>query len=134
MFRFGLGLTLKSVTGSEYKVNTNKLIRNAYFHLIQLLPNLFFFGRMKIFYSGNNQYVYNFYGTDLYENVCRGVFKTQSNMSNMVNLLCENHEKALLQMFYRFLNTPLVYVLHQKRFTQCQYVTLALEILDTSLP
>ena len=96
MFRFGLGLTLKSVTGSEYKVNTNKLIRNAYFHLIQLLPNLFFFGRMKIFYSGNNQYVYNFYGTDLYENVCRGVFKTQSNMSNMVNLLCENHEKALL--------------------------------------
>ena len=96
MFRFGLGLTLKSVTGSEYKVNTNKLIRNAYFPLIQLLPNLFFFGRMKIFYSGNNQYVYNFYGTDLYENVCRGVFKTQSNMSNMVNLLCENHEKALL--------------------------------------
>ena len=27
----------------------------------------------------NIQYAYNFYGTDLYVNVCRGVFKTQSN-------------------------------------------------------
>ena len=30
------------------------------------------------------------------------------SQTSMVKLLCENHEKPLLQMFYRFLNTPLV--------------------------
>ena len=32
----------------------------------------------NVFYSKNIQYAYNFYGTDL--NVCRGVFRTQSNI------------------------------------------------------
>ena len=34
----------------------------------------------SVFYSKNIQYAYNFYGTDLYVNVCRGVFRTQSNI------------------------------------------------------
>ena len=38
------------------------------------------FVRRNIFYSENIQYVYNFYGTDLYVEVCRAVFRTQSNI------------------------------------------------------
>ena len=34
----------------------------------------------SVFYSKNIQYAYNFYGTDPYVNVCRGVFRTQSNI------------------------------------------------------
>ena len=64
------------------------------FHLIHLLPIYLFFLRTKIFYSENIQYVYNFYGTGLYVNVCRGVFRTQSNIYVGVSL--QNHEKALL--------------------------------------
>ena len=33
-----------------------------------------------MFYNKNIQYAYNFYGTDLYLNVCRGVFRTQCNI------------------------------------------------------
>ena len=36
------------------------------------------FVRKNVFYSKNIQYAYNFYGTDL--NVCRGVFRTRSNI------------------------------------------------------
>ena len=32
--------------------------------------------RKSIFYSKNIQYPYNLYGTELYVNVCRGVFRT----------------------------------------------------------
>ena len=35
---------------------------------------------LKAFHSKNIRYVYNFYGTDLYVNVCRGIFRTQSNI------------------------------------------------------
>ena len=38
------------------------------------------FVREKIFYSKNIQYAYNFYGTDLYINVCSGVFITESSI------------------------------------------------------
>ena len=38
------------------------------------------FVRKSVFYSKNVQYAYNFYGTDLYVNVCRGIFRTQSNI------------------------------------------------------
>ena len=38
------------------------------------------FVRIKIFYSENIQHVFNFYGTDLYVNVCRGIFRKQSNI------------------------------------------------------
>ena len=40
----------------------------------------FFFVRKSVFYSKDIQYAHNFYGTELYANVCRGVFKTQSNI------------------------------------------------------
>ena len=36
--------------------------------------------RKSVFYSKNIQYAYNFYGTDLYVIVGRGVFKTHSNI------------------------------------------------------
>ena len=36
------------------------------------------FVRKNVFYSRNIQYACNFYGTDL--NVCRGVFRTLSNI------------------------------------------------------
>ena len=85
---FALGLTLKSVTGNEsYKVNKNKLIRNADFSFNSLTTNLFpFFLRIKIFYKKNIQCAYNFYGTDLYVNVFRGVFRTQSNICGGTSL------------------------------------------------
>ena len=33
------------------------------------------------------------------------------NQTSMGKLLCEIHERDLFWMFYRFLNTPLIYVL-----------------------
>ena len=36
--------------------------------------------RKSVLYSKNIQYAYNFYGTDLYINVCRGIFRTHSNV------------------------------------------------------
>ena len=38
------------------------------------------FVRKTVFYSKNIQYAYNFYGTNLYVNVCRDVFRTYSNI------------------------------------------------------
>ena len=38
------------------------------------------FVRKSVFYSKNIQYAYNFYGTDLHVNVCRGVFRTKWNI------------------------------------------------------
>ena len=52
------------------------------FPLIRLWLLLFYYScvRKSVFYSKNIQYAYNFYGTDLYVNVCRGVFRTHSNI------------------------------------------------------
>ena len=36
--------------------------------------------KKSVFYSKNIQYAHNFYGTELYVNKCRGVFRTQSNI------------------------------------------------------
>ena len=38
------------------------------------------FVRKNVFYSKNIQYAYYFYGTDLYLNACRGVFRTYTNI------------------------------------------------------
>ena len=38
------------------------------------------FVRKTVFYNKNIQYAYNFYGTDLHVNICRGVFRTYSNI------------------------------------------------------
>ena len=59
--------------------NTNKLIWNIdlkipFNSLTAILLNSSF--RKTVLYSKNIQYGYNFYGTDLYVNVCRGVFRT----------------------------------------------------------
>ena len=44
------------------------------------------FVRKNVFHSENIQYAYNFYGTDLYLNVCRGVFRAHSNIYGGVSL------------------------------------------------
>ena len=36
--------------------------------------------RKNVFYNENIQYAYNFYGADLYVNVCKDAFRTQSNV------------------------------------------------------
>ena len=41
------------------------------FTYCQFISFFLFFVRITIFYSEHNQYVYNFYGTDLYESACR---------------------------------------------------------------
>ena len=50
------------------------------FNLLTATLFNFSFVRKSVFYSKNVQYANNFYGTDLYVNVCRGVFRTQSNI------------------------------------------------------
>ena len=71
-----------SVTENEpYNENTNKSIWNIdlrNFLLFTTATLFLFFVRKNVFYSKNIQYAYNFYGTDL--NVCRGVFRTRSNI------------------------------------------------------
>ena len=44
------------------------------------------FVKRNVFYSENIQYVYNFYGTNLYVDVCRAAFRTQSNICNGASL------------------------------------------------
>ena len=48
--------------------------------LIHLLLLYFILLRKNAFYSKNIQYAHNSQGTDLYVNVCRGVFRTLSNI------------------------------------------------------
>ena len=71
-----------SVTENEpYNENTNKSIWNIdlpNFLLFTTATLFLFLVRKNVFYSKSIQYAYNFYGTDL--NVCRGVFRTQSNI------------------------------------------------------
>ena len=62
------------------------------FPLIHLLLLYFIFVRKNVFYSKNIQYAYNFYGTDL--NVCRGVFRTQSNIYDGAFL--QNSQKTFI--------------------------------------
>ena len=45
--------------------------------VIHLLLLFLFFGKEKTFYSENVHYAYNFHGTDLYVNVCIGVFRAR---------------------------------------------------------
>ena len=42
--------------------------------------------KVKLYLHQNIQYLYNFCGTDLYVNVCRGVIKTQWNIYAGVSL------------------------------------------------
>ena len=58
----GIRLNLKSL-------NFNSLIATSFFFCIK-----------NIFYSENIHDAYNFYGTDLYVSVCRGLFRTQHNI------------------------------------------------------
>ena len=44
------------------------------------------FVRKSAFYSKKIQYAYNLYGTELYVNVCRGMFRTQSNIYDDASL------------------------------------------------
>ena len=44
------------------------------------------FVRKNVFYTENIQYAYNFYGSDLYVNGYRGIFRTQSNIYGEVFL------------------------------------------------
>ena len=48
-------------------------------HLL-LLYFILLLSEKNVFYSKHIQLAYKFYGTDLYVNVCRGVFRTQSNI------------------------------------------------------
>ena len=68
------------------------------------------FVRKNVFYSKNIQYAYNFYGTDL--NVCRDVYRTQSNIYGGASL--RKSLKSLLSMLDWVLNTSLVQVLQHK--------------------
>ena len=58
------------------------------FPLVCLLLLLFHSScvRKSVFYSKNFQYAYNFYGTDLYVNVCRGAFRSHSNICGGASL------------------------------------------------
>ena len=74
-----------SVTGNEsWKGNTNELIGNIdlgisfNLHTATLFHSSFF--RKYVFYRKNIQYVYNLYATELYVNICRDVFRIQSNI------------------------------------------------------
>ena len=60
----------------------------------------------------------------------------EPSQTSMVELLCKNHKKALLQMFDWVLNTPLEQVLQQKRLTECKYLSdmVKLDFNILSLP
>ena len=53
---------------SSYEISFNSITATLFHSFV----------RKNVFYSKNIQYAYNLYGTDL--NVCRGVFRTKSNI------------------------------------------------------
>ena len=66
-------------------MNTTKLIWNVDLRRLRnffpLIATLFYSSLVKkVFYSENIHFGYNFYGTDRYVSVCRGVFGTQWNI------------------------------------------------------
>ena len=74
----------ESVSGNTWNVKTSRFVK-CRFPLIylQLLKFHSSFVRKNVFYSKNIQYAeykYTFCGTELYVNICRGVFRTQSNI------------------------------------------------------
>ena len=79
-------------------MQTNNSLTASLFHS--------YFVRETTFCSGNIQYAYNFYGNDLHENVCRGVFRTQSDIYGGAYL--QKSRKASLQMFDWVPNMPLI--------------------------
>ena len=54
----------------------------------------FFFYMKNILYSKNIHYAYNFYGTELYLSVCRGVLRTYYNICGGASL--EKLQKSLI--------------------------------------
>ena len=52
------------------------------------------FVRKNVFYSKNIQYAYNFYGTD--QNICRGVFRNQSNIYGGASSSLQKSQKIIL--------------------------------------
>ena len=77
------------------------------FHLIHSLFHSFV--RKNVFYSENIKYVCNFYGTDLYPpecNVCKDVFRTQSNIYDGVSL--RKSQKSFIVDLDWVLNTSLI--------------------------
>ena len=71
------------------------------------------FCKKNQFYRKNIQYLYNFYGTDLHVNVCRGVFRTQCNIYGRASL--RKLQKCFIvdvQVYCRWVpNMPLLLVL-----------------------
>ena len=61
---------------SKYEIWTLEI----FFHLLATTLFHSSFVRKSVFYSKNIQYAYSFYGTKLYVNVCRGIFRIQSNI------------------------------------------------------
>ena len=60
----------------------------------------------NIFYSQNIQYVYGFYTTDLYVNICRDVFRTQLNIYGGAKCQCFSDIIKIV-----FKNLPLIFLL-----------------------
>ena len=94
---------------NSYEIQTYEVSFNSL-----AATSLLSFVRKNVFQSKNIQYAYNFCETN--QNVCRDIL--EPSRTSMVELLCENHKKALLEMLDWVLNTSLVLVLLQKRFIE----------------
>ena len=70
----------------KYRLNSFNSLTATLFHSS--------FVRKSVFYSKIIQYAYNYYGIELYVNVCRGAL--EPSRTSMVELLCNNHKKGLL--------------------------------------
>ena len=86
----------------------------------------FSFVRKNVFYSRSIQYAYNFYWTDLYVNIYKGVFRTQSNIYGGAPL--RKFQESFTVDVRMVLNTPLVKILQEKRFTECHYLSSMVKV------
>ena len=57
-----------------------------------------FFVRKSVFYRKNIQYAYDFYGTDLYVNVCRGVFRIQLKICGGASMQKSHKESVIVDV------------------------------------
>ena len=90
--------------------------------------------RKSVFHGKNIQYAYNFYGTELYVNICRGIFKTQSN------ILGGTYLQKSQESFIVDVRLGSKYAsgigLTVDRFTECQYLSdmVKVDFKNLSLP
>ena len=136
---FALGLTLEASLGmnhatgtriSSYQIEAQEISFNS------LTATLFHFSFVRKSIFAAKIFNVHIISMGLTSMLMYAEAYLEPSRTSMMELLCKNHKKALLQMFDWVLNTLLVQVLQQERLTECQYLSdmAKVDFKNLSLP